>query len=287
MIYLVLAVLSSTCNQLIFRAFSRYNIDLLGAITVNYAICVAIGFASSTSQISIGSIPDTPWFVLSIVQGGLLICCFFLMGLTTRNHGVSVASLASRLSVVIPTIAAFFLYLDSLNHIKVIGIVLAVIALYFSSKKNDLTAKLSNGKSFLPILLFAGFGTNTTLLKFVQNKYLDDVSYHAYVMAAFTTAFIICLLILIVRTATTKEILSFRHIVSGLILGCANYASVYFLVKALSVPGWESSQVFPTISIAVVCTSSISAVLIFREKIKRNLVFAIGLGAVAIILVNI
>jgi len=59
------------------------------------------------------------------------------MGLTTRNQGVSVASLASRLSVVIPIVAAFFLYSDSIGLAKITGIILSIFALYLSSKKNN------------------------------------------------------------------------------------------------------------------------------------------------------
>ncbi len=287
MTYLILAVLSSTCNHLLFKAFSRYKVDLLTAISINYAVCVAIGFASTKSQLSISVIPHQNWFVFSIIQGGLLICCFFLMGLTTRNQGVSVASLASRLSVVIPIVAAFFLYADSLSQTKVAGIILAILALYLSSKKENDAPVLSKGKSILPLLLFIGFGTHSTLLKFVQNNYLDDISYHAYVMAAFLAAFVISLSILVARTIRDRKLLPLNHIVSGLILGCVNYGSVYFLVKALSIPGWESSQVFPTLSIAVVGTSSVSAMLLFKEKLHQKLILAIILGAAAIILVNI
>ncbi len=285
--YLILAIVSSTCNHLIFKALSRYKIDLLTAISVNYAVCVAIGFASTKSQLSISSIPHQDWFIFSIIQGGLLICCFFLMGLTTRNQGVSVASLASRLSVVIPIFAAFFLYADSFSQTKGTGIILAVLALYLSSRKNNDTEVLSKRKSILPLILFAGFGIHSTLLKFVQNNYLDDISYHAYVMAAFLAAFLISLFILIIRTIQTRKALPLKHIVSGLILGCVNYGSVYFLVKTLSIPGWESSQVFPTLSIAVVGTSSISAMLLFKEKLHKKIILAIILGAAAIILVNI
>ncbi len=285
--YLILAILSSTCNHLLFKSFSRYKIDLLTAISVNYAVCVAIGFASSQNHLSISLIYHQDWFVFSIIQGGLLICCFFLMGLTTRNQGVSVASLASRLSVVIPIFAAFFLYADSFSQTKAAGIILAILALYLSSKKDNNSPVLSKSKSILPLILFIGFGTHSTLLKFVQNNYLDDISYHAYVMAAFLAAFIISLLIVVIRIIRERKPLHLKHIVSGLILGCVNYGSVYFLVKALSIPGWESSQVFPTLSIAVVGTSSISAMLIFKEKLHKKLILAITLGAAAIILVNI
>ena len=75
--------------------------------------------------------------------------------------------------------------------------------------------------------------------------------------------------------------------VAGLSLGCANYGSVYFLIRTLGVPGWQSSQIFPTVSIAVVGFSSLGAWAFFKERFHRGMIAAMVFGALSIVLVNL
>ncbi len=54
MLFLVFAIVFSTFNHLMFRAFARWRIDLLSAIVINYVVCVVIGYSSSMASISMG-----------------------------------------------------------------------------------------------------------------------------------------------------------------------------------------------------------------------------------------
>jgi len=129
MIFLILAIVFSSLNHLLFKAFARFRINLLSAIVTNYAVCVVIGFSSSYESIDISSMFGQNWYPLSVLQGGVFVACFFLMGWTTEKHGVAITSLSSRLSVAIPTFIAFLLYDDTVSALKLIGIFTALIAL--------------------------------------------------------------------------------------------------------------------------------------------------------------
>jgi len=69
-------------------------------------------------------------------------------------------------------------------------------------------------------------------------------------------------------------------IVSGILLGLANLGTVYFLLKALSVPSWESSIVYPLNNFGIVLASTLVAVLFFGERlttsVRLSLCFATG-----------
>ncbi|MCP4656184.1 MAG: hypothetical protein GY856_12295 [bacterium] len=287
MTFLVLAVVSSTFNHLLFKAFARFRIDLLSAIVVNYAACVVIGYSSSMESISRSSVFAQDWYPFSIIQGGVFVACLFLMGRTTEKQGVAVASLATRLSVAIPTVTAFLLYDDLLTASKIIGILAALLALSLSCVDPTGSAHPLKAGGLLPLALFTVFGTHSTLVKFVQEQFLGGTSYHTYVMSAFLSAFLISGSVLAWRLFKKQQACRWRDLIWGLALGCTNYGSVYFLIRALSVPGWQSSQLFPTISIAVLSLSTLGAWAFFSERLHRWMLGALAIGAGSIVLVNL
>ncbi len=284
MTFLILAIVCSTCNHLLFKAFSRFRIDLLTALVANYAVCVAIGHGSSLGSGSQDSIFAQDWFAWSVVQGGLLVGSFFLIGRTTEKQGVAVASLATRLAVAIPTVMAFLLYDDRLTAAKIAGILAGLGALYLSCGES---AKSGHSANLLPWALFAAFGGYSTLIKFVQARFLSSASYHAYVMSAFFSAFLISGSVLVWLLLRNRQSCGWRDLISGLVLGCTNYGAVYCLIRALSVGGWQSSELFPTISIAVVGLSSLSAWAFFDERLGMRMLGALAIGAGAIVLINL
>ena len=287
MTFLILAIVSSTLNHLLFKAFARSRINLLCAIVTNFAVCVVIGYSSSFESIFQGSIFTQAWYPISILHGGLFTLCFFLIGRTTEKQGVAVASLATRLSVAIPAAAAFFLFNDSITISKISGILVALLALYLSSVNHKGSEHPLKAGSMLPIILFAAFGFHSALIKFVQERFLGSTSYHEYVMSAFLSALVISGSVLTWRLIKKKQGCRWPDLLSGAVLGVSNYGSVYFLIKALGVPGWQSSQLFPTLSIAVVGLSSFGAWAFFKERLHRRILTALAIGVISIILINL
>lgn len=189
--FLIFAVAFSTLNHMLFKAFARWCIDLLGAIVVNYVVCVVIGYGSALDSVFWQSMFVMDWYPFSVIQGAMLVVCFYLIGVTTKKQGVAVASLATRLSVAIPTVLAFLLYGDTVTTLKVTGILAALISLYLIGVENTETADRLQTLKILPITLFVLFGVHSSLMKYVQAQYLDDTSYHAYIMSAFFAALLI------------------------------------------------------------------------------------------------
>lgn len=287
MTFLVLAIVSSTCNHLLFKAFARLRIDLLSAIVVNYAVCLFIGYSASGASFTRSSIFLQEWYPFSVIQGGVFVVCLFLIGRTTEKQGVSVASLATRLSVAIPTFTAFLLYDDLLTPSKITGILAALLALYLSCIDPAGSVDPPESAMMFPLALFTAFGMHSTLVKFVQERFLSSSSYHEYVTAAFLSAFLISGSVLAWRLFSREQACRWSDMISGLALGFSNYGSVYFLIRALSIPGWQSSQLFPTVSISIVSLSSFGAWVFFNERLHRKMLGALVIGAGSIVLINL
>ena len=107
MIYLLLSIVASTLLFIIFKLFNVYKINTFQAIVANYAVACIYGLMSYDSDINTNDIVNSEWFYGAIGLGFLFISVFNLMALTAQKNGLSVASVASKMSVIIPIIFEF------------------------------------------------------------------------------------------------------------------------------------------------------------------------------------
>ncbi|HEX4989192.1 MAG TPA: hypothetical protein VFW91_10470 [Candidatus Binatia bacterium] len=286
MAYLLLAILCSAGLPLLFRAFDDWRVNLFWAIPVNYLACIVVGAIIAPAPPDVSALLSQPWFLLAMLQGFILAVNFYLLAYTAQRAGVSVAVLASRLSVAIPAILAFLLYGDSFNAVKTVGLAAALSSLYLcTATAQDFGVTRVWLRRLLPILVFFMFGCHFTLLKFTQARYLDSSSYHVYVTTSFFFAFVTSVAIGLARIPTRVGVRS-GDLIAGGVLGLINYGAIYFLVKVLSLEGWQSSQLFPIYSVGVVSVSSLLAMILFKERLSRLKTFGLVVGLMAVALLN-
>src|SRR2546425_7815287 len=155
MIFLLLAILGSALIPVLFRAFADWRVNVFWAIPINYLTCVFIGSVWDGDALALVNLPSQSWFWLAILQGVILAVNFFLLAYTAQRAGVSVAALASRLSVAIPAFLAFLLYGDSFNAVKTVGLAAALSSLYLcTATGQDFGVTRAWLRRLLPILVF-------------------------------------------------------------------------------------------------------------------------------------
>jgi len=98
MIDLALSVLFSSLIFVIFKFFERFKVQTLYAIITNYVVACLVGILLYKGSISITTIPEKDWFWGTFALGGLFIIVFNLMAVTAQKIGVSVASVATKMS---------------------------------------------------------------------------------------------------------------------------------------------------------------------------------------------
>ncbi|WP_299255038.1 EamA family transporter [uncultured Lacinutrix sp.] len=286
MIYLLLSILASTLIFVIFTLFGKYKINTLQAIVVNYFTAFITGVLSSTETISFNKVINEDWIYGAIFLGFLFISIFNIMALTAQRNGLSVASVASKMSVVIPIVFGIYAYNESLTIIKTIGILLALFAVYLTSVKAK-TGKVSLKNLWLPILLFFGSGTIDTTIKYIETSYVSENGIPIFSATIFAIAGIIGIVILSAKAMTGKIKFDYRSIFGGIILGIVNYYSIYMLLKALQVDSFESSSIFTINNVAIVMLSTILGLLFFKEKLSLKNWFGIAIAIFSIVLVTL
>ena len=286
MIYLFLSILFSTGLFVIFKYFGIYKIETLKAIVVNYMVAFTLGFISSEKTIIITEIPNQPWFYGAIFLGAMFVSIFFVMAITAQKNGISVASISGKMSVVIPIFFGVLLYGESINLLKITGIIIALIAVYLASIKegeND----VKKGQLLFPMLLFVGSGIIDTSLKYIEEQFVPVEEVAVFSGSLFAIAAFFGSVLLGIKALKKRDSFGFKNIIAGIILGVPNYYSIVFLIKALQTDGFESSTLFTLNNVAIVIVSSIVGLILFRERFSNNNKIGVFLAIIGIILVSL
>ena len=286
MIYLFLSILFSTGLFVIFKYFGIYKIETLKAIVVNYMVAFTLGFISSEKTITITEIPNQPWFYGAIFLGAMFVSIFFVMAITAQKNGISVASISGKMSVVIQIFFGVLLYGESINLLKITGIIIALIAVYLASIKegeND----VKKGQLLFPMLLFVGSGIIDTSLKYIEEQFVPVEEVAVFSGSLFAIAAFFGSVLLGIKALKKRDSFGFKNIIAGIILGVPNYYSIVFLIKALQTDGFESSTLFTLNNVAIVIVSSIVGLILFRERFSNNNKIGVFLAIIGIILVSL
>jgi drug/metabolite transporter (DMT)-like permease len=284
LIYLLLSILFATSLFVIFKYFGIYKVDTFKAIIVNYLVAFVLGFSLTEKSIPFVEIPSQPWFLGALFLGALFVSIFFVMALTAQQNGVSVASVAGKMSVVIPIFFGVFLYDESLTYLKVIGIIVALVSVYLSSVK-EVDSKVKGAGILFPILLFLGSGTIDTTLKYVQKYHVQEDEEAIFSGILFGIAAIFGIVILLIKSIKKPESFGIRNVIAGIALGVPNFFCIYFLMKALQIEIFESSIFFTINNVAIVVISTLVGVLLFKEEFSLKNKIGVALAIFGILLV--
>lgn len=284
--FLILSIFCSTLIFVIFKCFNTFKVNTLQAIVVNYYTACLVGFYNYDAPVSIFEITNSKWFLGAIGLGILFISIFNVMALTAQKNGLSVASVASKMSVAIPIIFGLYAYNETLNLQKSIGIILALVAVYLASIKAKKASKLSLKNFSLPLLLFLGSGVIDASIKYIETTYLPDNGIPVFSATVFLIAGLIGIVLLGLKTLKTGFNFSYKSLIGGVVLGVVNYYSIYMLLKALNIPNFESSTIFTVNNVAVVMLSTLVGLFFFKERLSLKNWLGIGVAIISIVLVT-
>lgn len=286
MTYLLLSILFNSLLFVFFKVFKKYEINVLHAIIVNYFTASFLGFTRMESPVSLVELPEKPWFWWSVILGLNFITVFNILALTTQKGGVSVASVVSKMSMVIPIVLAFAIYGDKLTVFKALGIALALAAVYLTAKKTG-SKGIDWRFVYLPVFLFVGSGSIDALLKYISFNYVPEDEMDYFSSFTFFTAGSYGVVYLLYLLAQNKLVVKFKSLLAGICLGIPNYFSLYYLIMALNSNGLESSVVFPLNNVGIVLLSSLVGLAIFKENLTLRNWTGIAFAVISIVLVSI
>lgn len=284
MIYLILAIVFSTGVFVAMRLFERFHLDNHQALMWNYVFATATGFLMCKQFDTPAQLVAEPWFGLSLLTGFWFIFTYVLMTASTQRSGVTVTSLSSKLSVVLPTLAGVVLLHEKLNWIATTGIVLALVALVLVIGGKGQSDKINKINWLLPILIFFGTGTGDILMKLTEQKNAaNDMGF----MIAFIyfIALLFGIILVIFDLIRGKSKWQWKSAIGGIGLGVINFFSTYSVYHAMRC--FDNVVLFPIYNIGVVSVTALTGWLFFKEKLTWKNYLGLAIAIIAVILITL
>jgi drug/metabolite transporter (DMT)-like permease len=286
MSWLILSILSATGIFLCFGLFGRWKVNNKLAIAVNYSLASIGGYILSPLPKESW---QNPWMLISIFIGVAFVYLFYKMADLTQKGGMSLGTISSQMSLVIPVLLAPFLYSESLGLWRIVGILFGLGAIYLLVKRTETNSFDSNSQTSLwkdSLIVFIGTGLCTALIKFSRFHFVTDEMEIGFVSVIFGVSAISSWWVTIQSGMPTGKLFR-KSFIAGIVLGIPNLGSLVFLIKALATPGLESTIVFPLNNIGIVLLSSLIGWLLFKERLGRMGAWGIAFAISAVLLISL
>ncbi|MBL7924594.1 MAG: hypothetical protein JNL88_10390 [Bacteroidia bacterium] len=290
LINLLIASFLSALLYVILKFFQVYRINNLQGLTFNYFTASALSFTGRFEHNL--SILDTSGDFLqyALLIGALFILVFYCAALTAQHAGITVTSIAGKMSMIIPISVGILVFHDRVYPLRIAGMLIAMAAVLMSTFKGnssgDEVQQDRKLKLILPLLLFAGSGLVDTCIKLSEHYLITEDNQELYISFLFGSAAIIGFMIMLYSWVKHHKKPGFRSVLAGILLGTTNYFSLVFLIKVLSSPGVESSLAFAMTNVMVVLISTVIAMLVFKEKLNRMNMGGLALAIISIVILS-
>ena len=273
MLYLVYTVLLFNVLIILFKYFHKKNISTLQVLIVNYFFSSCFSFFFLYMQLKDKHIFldssqmlskfELSWIHYSIIIGILFVISFYLYSIGVQKIGISISTISSKMSVIIPVSIALIIYpQETLTYKKFFALSLSLAAIYFSSVRKE-KIDLKNFLILILLIFISQGVTDSVFNDFVQ-KFKDANRYAFFAILFLSASF--CGYLMHSFVFNEKGI-NKTSLVYGFVFSIPNFFSLLFFIKALTV--MESSIAYPLASMGIIITSMLIAITLFKEKIDK------------------
>jgi drug/metabolite transporter (DMT)-like permease len=221
-------------------------------------------------------------FLFGTGMGALFLFSFFAFTAAVETAGTALATVSSRISVVVPVIFSIILFNEIPTMFHLTGIIFAIITIifFYFSLRTIKEKILSVRDYFFLFIVLIGIGVCDFGMKVFQ--YLSERNEEAFfLLIVFSFAFIYAVIVIKAKKIRFDK----SSMTRGGLLGIPNIFSSYFLLGALGeLPG---IIVYPAANIGIILLTTFSAWLIWKESINRFGKLALISGAVAIFFLSL
>ena len=278
MLFLILSIICSVSVGVIFKIARRYSINIPQIVAANYLFALALCyFFFSPDPAAVGV--DAPWGIY-VSLGILLPSIFLFLAASIKYMGIVKTDAAQRLSLFIPILAAWMIFGEQFNTLKIIAFGIALPALLLILNKPSDNTK---NKWVYPIAVLIGFGLIDILFK--QIALFTNLPYTTSLFIVFGLAMIIMLMVVSFEMVFKKAKLNYKNFLFGGLVGIFNFGNILFYLKAHQSFAENPSTVFAGMNMGVIIIGSLTGIFIFKEKLSRMNFAGLFLALIAIVLI--
>jgi hypothetical protein len=279
MIFVLLSVLCSVLVSVLLKLARRLQIDVGQAIAWNYVVTSVLTAWLLQPTLTTLRGPGVPWLAL-VALGILLPTIFLALAAAVRHAGIVRSDAAQRLSLLLSLLAAFVLFGEQLDALKLAGIAFGLLALLCMIwRSGNAVAATGAGGWLYPVLVFAGFGVIDILFKRVA---LAGIPLGDSLQAMFALAVVVAFAMQLWRRLRERVRFTARSALAGVVLGAANFGNILFYLRGHRALPTHPALVFASMNIGVVALGALVGLLLFRERLSRLNLGGVLLAALAI-----
>lgn len=279
MLFLILAVLASSVLAIVLKYLgSGYG---YGVYFFNYVTCAVLAFATMEKKSLWNGDPLPLW--LGAVSGFLYLAALIVYAHSIRKNGAVLSSVFTRLGVLVPIFVSVVLFGERPTPLQGLGILVAVLAAVVMNglPKKGQDQGVTPGVAIVPLLLALLFnGASDSMSKiFTQLGSRQDDGLFVFYIFLFAGLFTLILLLREKQKPTRRDVLL------GILVGVPNFFSSRLLLAALTeLPAF---LVYPSYSVGAILVISAASFILFRERLNRRQLGAVGMILGALVLLNL
>ena len=278
MLYLILAIMSSTMISVVMRLSSDKISANLSMLAVNYLICAVLGAGYAGFDLWLPAATGFSLTVgLGVLSGVLYLSGFVMLQRSIRKNGIVLSSIFMKLGLLVPIGMSLLIFHEIPTPAQILGFFIAVCAIVMINLKKDADAK-GFGLGLIALLLVGG---GCDAMSKVFEVYGPANLSEQFLFYTFAVAFLLCAGI----AAYGKERPGLRELMFGTLSGIPNFFSAKFLLLALG--RLPAVVVYPSFSVATLLCITLAGVAVFRERLGKLQWVALTAIVAALVLLNI
>lgn len=281
----LICILANALIVIIFHLYEKYQVNNFVAIVVNYITAVITGSLVLGRPAVHQDIIHTPWFGYAVVLGVLFIVLFNILARTVQRHGVTLTSIAQKMSLLAPVLVAMIIYHEASTLFKIIGVIVAILAVIIINLGDLFESGKNVASPILLIITFLGSCLIDAGLYVIDKEGIAPGGDISFVSSIFFFAGVFGIIALAYQILTQQIKPSLKDLIAGILLGIPNFFSIYLIMFALD-RGVAGSTLFPTLNVGVLSTAAISGWILFGEKFGKYKILGLTLSILAIYLLS-
>ena len=277
--YLLLAIAAMSLIMLALKFFNVKKIYIPQAIMTNYAFALIIALFSGGRYLAAadaGGFGGNGWGDLALITGALYFGSMDLMAASTRRVGVSITTMASRTSVILPIVWAALFLGERITGWELLGTALVMLAFVFIIyRPHDKGTDTATGRNerlktvLLPVGVFLSVGFIAVCMKtsqhLIKTEGCYETDYPVFEIMLFSAAFLGAVAYYAAKEGREAFRFRWKSIAGGLCLGTFNYFVTFGLMHGFKY--FSSSTFYGIYNISVVLLTTLVGIAAFGEKL--------------------
>lgn len=278
MLFLCLAILSSSAISLLMRVSAGKISAKLSMLGCNYLVCALLGAVYAGFDLLR---PDISGFsftvILGFVGGIFFLGGFVLFQRNTERNGIVLSSIFMKLGLLVPMVLSVVFFRELPTWTQIVGFCIAIFAIFLINGNGEKGKDRLSWQLLAMLVLCGGSDAMSKIFKVMGPEKLSN----QFLFYTFAFALMLCIALVIHK----KERPGIRELLFGTAIGIPNFFSSKFLLLALA--DLPAVVVFPSFSIATMLVATLAGVFFFKEQMGKRRLLALLAILAALLLLNI